>query len=123
MDPELLQWVPSYSRIKIMKKFALLAASAALLSSTIVSTANANQVGMDDRQKFIQSQMEMLSQSQNMMQLEIQSHFKRAQAIQSYQMCIQASSTKDNFRLCKMKLKKDQNSLDAEFAALRKDNR
>ena len=58
-----------------------------------------------------------------MMQLEIQSHFKRAQAIQSYQMCIQESSKKDDFRICKMKLKKDQKTLDEEVASLRRMNK
>lgn len=101
-----------------MKKLALLVAGTALLSSTLISTANANQE-MSDRQKLIQEQMELLAEAQNMMQLEIQSHFKRAQAIQSYQMCIQASSKKDDFRLCKMKVKKDQKMLDDEVASLR----
>lgn len=105
-----------------MKKIVLLAASAAILSSTLISTAYANQE-MSDRQKLIQEQMGLLAEAQNMMQLEIQSHFKRAQAIQSYQMCIQAASKKDDFRLCKMKVKKDQKMLDDEVASLRERNK
>lgn len=108
-----------------MKKIALLAASTALLSSTFLTTANANEAfaDMDDRQKLIQEQMDLLAKAQNMMQLEIQSHFKRAQAIQTYQMCIQAGIKKDDFRICKMQLKKDQKTLDEEVASLRKLNK
>jgi len=61
-----------------------------------------------------------LAKAQNLMPLEIQSHFKRAQAIQNYQMCIQAGIKKNNFRVCKMQLKKDQKMLDQEVASLRK---
>ena len=105
-----------------MKNIAMLAASAALLSSTFMTTASANQ-NFDGHQKLIQEQMELLSSAQNMMQLEIQSHFKRAQAIQTYQMCIQAGSKKDDFRICKLKLKKDQKMLDDEVASLKKLNK
>ncbi len=101
-----------------MKTNVSFAAIAVFLLSTFVTNVSANQF-MSDRQQLIQEQMELLSDAQNMMQLEIQSHFKRAQTIQSYQMCIQAASKKDDFRLCKMKLKKDQKMLDEEVASLR----
>lgn len=101
-----------------MKTKVSFAAIAVFLLSTFVTNVSANQF-MSDRQQLIQEQMELLSDAQNMMQLEIQSHFKRAQTIQSYQMCIQAASKKDDFRLCKMKLKKDQKMLDEEVASLR----
>lgn len=104
-----------------MKKLALIITSVALVASHASSVfANPN---MDERQKLIQEQMELLGSAQNMMQLEIQSHFKRSQTIQNYQMCIQAGSKKDDFRICKMRLKKDQKMLDEEVAALRKLNR
>ena len=101
-----------------MKTNVSFAAIAVFLLSTFVTNVSANQF-MSDRQQLIQEQMELLSDAQNMMQLEIQSHFKRAQTIQSYQMCIQAASKKDDFGLCKMKLKKDQKMLDEEVASLR----
>jgi len=104
-----------------MKKIALFAASAALLSSTVITSAQANPGELDERQKLIQTKMEMLSDAQNLMQLEIQAHFKRAQSIQSYQMCLQAASKKDDIRVCKMQLKKDSKMLDDEITALRKD--
>lgn len=92
---------------------------AGLLFSTQLASASAN-AELNERQQLIHEQMSLLSSAQNMMQLEIQSHFKRAQSIQSYQMCIQAAAKKDDFRLCKMKLKKDQKMLDEEVASLRK---
>lgn len=104
-----------------MKKIALFAASAALLSSTVITSVQANPGGLDERQQLIQSKMEILADAQSMMQLEIQAHFKRAQSIQSYQMCIQAASKKDDIRICKMQLKKDNKMLDDEIASLRKD--
>jgi len=105
-----------------MKKLALLIASATLLSASLTSTAYAEEAEapLDDRQQLIQEQMSLLAKAQNLMQLEIQSHFKRAQAIQSYQMCLQAGYKIDDFRVCKMQLKKDQKLLDQEVASLRK---
>jgi len=104
-----------------MKKLALLITSATLLSASLSSTAFAeNKPEMSDRQQLIQEQMTLLAKAQNLMQLEIQSHFKRAQSIQNYQMCIQAGVKKDDFRVCKMQLKKDQATLDQEVASLRK---
>jgi len=99
-------------------------ASVALASSTLFSSAYAESAPvLNDRQKLIQEQMSLLANAQNMMQLEIQSHFKRSQAIQSYQMCLQASVKTDDFRVCKMQLKKDQKMLDQEVATLRKMNK
>jgi len=106
-----------------MKKLALLAVSTSLFGLTHASVAAAEQPQMSEHQKLIKEQMQLLANAQNMMQLEIQSHFKRAQAIQSYQMCIQAGIKVDDFRICKMKLKKDQKMLDEEVASLRKINR
>jgi predicted naringenin-chalcone synthase len=90
------------------------------LTLSSVATANPQK---DARQMLIQDKMELLAGTQNLMQLEIQSHFKRAQVIQGYQMCIQASVKKDDFRVCKMKFKKDQKLLDTEVASLRELNR
>ncbi|WP_029408272.1 hypothetical protein [Thiomicrorhabdus sp. Milos-T2] len=102
-----------------MNKFVILMACALL--SSFFSVAQANESSkMDDRQKLIQEQMELLAKAQNLMQLEIQSHFKRAQTIQKYQMCLQAGIKKDDFRVCKLQLKKDQKALDEEVASLRK---
>lgn len=105
-----------------MKKLAFIASSTLLLSLSQIQPAFANPE-MSDRQNLIHEQMELLASAQNMMQLEIQSHFKRAQTIQSYQMCIQAANKKDDFRVCKMKLKSNQKMLDEEVASLRKINR
>ncbi|MDG6773667.1 hypothetical protein QCB45_04930 [Thiomicrorhabdus sp. ZW0627] len=102
-----------------MKKIAFIAVSATMFGLTLSSSAIASPQ-KDDRQMLIQEQMELLAKSQNLMQVEIQSHFKRAQAIQRYQMCIQTGAKKDDFRVCKMKFKKDQKLLDTEVASLRK---
>lgn len=105
-----------------MKKLILIVSSVFLLSLSQSNIAIANPE-MSDRQNLIQEQMELLATAQNMMQLEIQSHFKRAQTIQNYQMCIQAGNKKDDFRVCKMRLKSNQKMLDEEVASLRKMNR
>ncbi|MDX1351371.1 MAG: hypothetical protein R3254_00040 [Thiomicrorhabdus sp.] len=102
-----------------MKKFALLITCTLLSSFISVTQANESPV-ISERQQLIQEQMGLLAKAQNLMQLEIQSHFKRAQAIQNYQMCLQAGIKKDDFRVCKMQLKKDQKTLDQEVATLRK---
>ena len=104
-----------------MKSLALLASSIIILGLANINLASANPQA-DDRQSLIQERMDLLSSAQNMMQLEIQSHFKRAQSIQTYQMCIQAAMVKDDFKSCKMKLEKDQTMLDDEVASLRKLN-
>lgn len=103
-----------------MKKFALILASTVLFSSWVTSAFATEAPTMDERQQLIQEQMGLLAKAQNLMQLEIQSHFKRAQAIQNYQMCLQAGIKKDDFRVCKMQLTKDQKMLDQEVASLRK---
>lgn len=104
-----------------MKNLTFWLTSMIFLGFIQINLASANPT-MDDRQKLIQEQMELLGSAQNMMQLEIQSHFKRAQAIQNYQMCIQAGIKKDDFRVCKMRLKKNQKMLDEEVMSLRKIN-
>ena len=105
-----------------MKKLALLVATATLLATSFTQAAEATNArqDLDARQALIEQQMELLAESQNTMQLEIQSHFKRSQSIQRFQICVQAADKKDDFRICKMQFKKDQKSLDEEVLALRK---
>lgn len=105
-----------------MNKFVILMACALL--SSFFSVAQANEASaMDARQQLVQEQMDLMAKAQNLMQLEIQSHFKRAQAIQNYQMCLQAGIKKEDFSECKMQLNKDQKALDQEVASLRKMNK
>jgi len=105
-----------------MNKFVILMACALL--SSVFSVAQANEASaMNARQQLIQEQMDLMAKAQNLMQLEIQSHFKRSQAIQNYQMCLQAGTKKEDFKECKIQLNKDQKELDQEVASLRKLNK
>lgn len=89
-------------------------------NSMQASAAVQNAQDMDAVQVLIQEKMEILSNTHNLMQMEIKSHLKRAQIVQDYQICIQAASKKDDFRVCKMQFRKSEKALDQEEASLRK---
>lgn len=104
-----------------MKNWMLVVGLTLFATSSMQATAAVqNAQNMDAGQAMIQDKMEKLAKTQRLMQMEIQSHFKRAQIIQDYQVCIQAASKKDDFRVCKMQFSKDEKTLDQEELSLRK---
>lgn len=93
-----------------------------LLCSCVLfmGNAHANNSYSNASQALMQQKMQLLTGAQNLMQLEIQSHFKRTQAIQGYQMCLQAARQNNAMQRCKVKLDNEQKLIQEEEKALRK---